>query len=200
MPEIQQTRYDQLLRRVAGIIGPGSKVGELITDLLPTFDVENMPAELLLLSGTRIAFGGGTLAGAAGTAPKMQLFNPAGSDHLITLTSVIASCDNGIVLRWGRTLTALSSGIGTETFRDSRLIITGLPVGEIRQEAAAALATATNQTLVLANSPLYISDPNDLIVLAPGEGWEIGSGNNNVQIYTSFVWRERTAEQSELQF
>ncbi len=45
--ELQQNRYDQLIRRVGGIIGPGSKVVEALGELFPVIDVENVPGELL---------------------------------------------------------------------------------------------------------------------------------------------------------
>jgi len=55
--ELQQNRYDQLLRRVGDLKGPGSKVNDVLQELFPTIDVENVPGELLFLMGTHIGLG-----------------------------------------------------------------------------------------------------------------------------------------------
>jgi len=196
--EVQQTRWDRIIRRVSGSIGPGSRVSETISELFPMLDVERVPGELLLLGGTSICHGGGTIAGAAGEAPTAQLFNPLDSGNLVTLTAVRITCDAITTLRWGTGVAVLGTAIGTQVFRDTRLILPALPVGQVRQRSAVALATATNQVVLPANTLLALKDPNDLAVLAPGTGFEIGSSVNTSRINYSFYWRERPAEQSEL--
>jgi len=105
--EIQQTRYDRLIRRVAGIIGPGSKVSEVLTELFPVLDVESVPSELLILAGTNTCFGGGQFQAMAGQSPKMGLFNPADSNTILVLTHVYVSTDTGNQnIRWGFPLSA----------------------------------------------------------------------------------------------
>ena len=200
--ELQQNRYDQLLRRVGGLIGVGSKVSEVITELFPMFDVENMPGELLRLAGTRICFGGGTLAAAAGVAATAVLENPGGSGMLITLERIDVASQQDITLRWGAIngFRATAVGIGTEIFRDLREFPPDQPTANVRQIAEVALASGTNQTRVRANQPWIIEAPNSVCVLAPGTSFEIGSGINNTSFFYGFSWRERPAEQSELQF
>lgn len=197
--ELQQNRYDQLIRRVGGIVGPGSKVSEALTELFPVIDVERVPGELLLLGGTRLAFGGGTIVGAAGQRPKAQLFNPVGSGQLITVTSVIASTQVADTLRWGVQPIQLSTGIGTETFRDTRLGL-ARPTGAIFQESAVALASGTNQARLIVNDPIHLDDENAIAILAPGNGFEIGLSLVANSLFYTFSWRERTAERSELSF
>jgi len=196
---IQQTRYDQLLRRVAGIIGPGSKVSEVLSELFPMIDVENVPAELLILAGTRTCAGGGFQGATAAQAVKFQLFNPVDSGHIITITRVLHSADSTQNHRWGRsTAVFATTRSGAGEFTDTRNDIVNKPVAEIRELSEAALANAANLIVVPANEPLVLENENSIAVLSPGFGWEIGNQAVNTGGSVSFYWRERVAEQSEL--
>jgi len=198
--EIQQNRYDQLIRRVGGLIGPGSKVSEVISELVPVFDVENMPGELLRLAGTRLCIGGGTLAAVAGQAGTAVLENPAGSGVLATLERVDYAASPGTIVRWGvqNGFRATAVAIGTEDFRDTRDVAPAFPVCNVRQITEAALPNGTNQTLSNNSVNFTLQPPNGVCVLAPGTSFEIGSGTNASAIFYGFSWRERVAEQSEL--
>jgi len=197
--EIQQNRYDRLLRRVAGIIGPGSKVSEVLTELFPVLDVETVPSELLILAGTNICMGGGVLAAAAGESPKMGVFNPANSNTIITITGFVVSTPSGnATARWGRNVTELGTIINTEIFTDTRNEINQRPVGRVAQESAVALANATGQTRILSNTPFTAKFPNDLMVLRPAIGFELGLQSTQGTIHTTFYWRERPMEASEV--
>lgn len=197
MAELQQTRYDRLVRRVGGIIGPGSKVGEVITELFPMLDVENLPAELYLLSGTQLAFGGGAIAGIGLQSPTAQLFNPAGSNVLVSITGFNLATDFNTLVRWGITTTPIGTAIGTEIIRDSRKFPPDFPVADVRQVTAVALASGTNQTRILASTDFNFSPRNGVAVLAPGTGLEIGVSDVGASLNYSFYWRERVAEESE---
>jgi len=197
--EIQQNRYDRLLRRVAGIIGPGSKVSEVLTELFPVIDVESVPSELLILSGTNVAFGGGTVTGAVGESPKMGLFNPAGSGAIMTLTDVrVSTSSGGTTVRWGLNSNQLATGISTQTFIDTRHPVGQLPTGEISSESAVALASATGQSRLPNSTPYHIDAKNDVAILRPGIGFEIGLLSTNSVIHAVFYWRERPMESSEV--
>lgn len=196
--EIQTTRYDQLIRRVAGIIGPGSKVAEVITELFPMIDVENVPGELLRLSGTFIAFGGASITGAAGQSGRVQLFNPADSGNLITVSHVDVGVDASQTVRYGVGTIALTTGVATQVHRDTRTPITQRPIGQIRTQSSVALAPATGQVRLLANSTFRVFDPNGVAVLLPGSGLEVGASNNATLVVATFFWRERVAQESEL--
>jgi len=196
--EIQQTRYDRLLRRVAGIIGPGSKVSEVLTELFPVLDVESVPSELLILAGTRTAFGGGNITSAAGESPKFGLFNPPGSNTIITLTRVIFTvATSNSTLRWGKNTNELSNLLSTQIFGDTRNPLANLPVGRISNESAVALANATGQAFILVRQPFVLENTNDLLILRPGIGFEIGLAGVAQQIAVTFYWRERAMETSE---
>jgi len=197
--EIQQNRYDQLLRRVSGIIGPGSKVSEVLSELFPMIDVEDVPAELLILMGTRTASGGTSVAAEAAVAPKFQLFNPDDSNVIITISRIIFSANTTVVARWGRsTAIFAATRLGNEEFNDTRNPVANRPVGELRVLAVAGLANGANQMRTLASDPIQIRNENSVAVLSPGFGYEVGSTTVNVGAAATFYWRERVAEQSEL--
>jgi len=196
--ELQQNRYDRLLRRVGGIIGPGSKVNEVLTELFPVLDVETMPDELLILSGTNTAWGGGTIQSIAGQAPKMGLFNPAGSNAIVTLTDVLFSSQAGTVtVRWGKNTNELTTVISTGIFGDTRNPFNQLPIARIGQQSAVALANATGQGRLGNNTILHLEAKNSLAILRPGIGFEIGIPDFAAVIFVTFYWRERTMEPSE---
>jgi len=197
--ELQQNRYDQLIRRVGGIIGPESKVGEVIPELFPTIDLEDPPSELQILGGTRIAFGGGFVGGVAAQAGRFQIFNPPASGHLITVTSfnfthgAVASS----IVRYGIVNVAIAT-VGTQRFADTRGVFTALPVGAINQVSSVALAPATGQFLLDDNTPGILQDRKGIFVLAPGTGLEVGMSVLNANAHCVFHWRERPALESEL--
>ena len=196
--EVQQTRWDRLIRRVSGSIGPGSRVSETISELFPMLDVERVPGELLRLGGTFIGFGGGSITAAAGQVPTAQLFNPAESGVLVTITSVHFSCGVDTVVRWGISTAGIGTEIATERFRDTRDLIPKSPVAQVRQRSAVAFANAISQSQVLAGVDFLLQGRNTVMVLAPGTGLEIGSNQLVSTIFYGFEWRERPAEQSEL--
>jgi len=195
--EIQQNRYDQLLRRVAGIIGPGSKVSEVLTELFPVLDVENVPAELLVLAGTRTAMAGGNLTSAAGEGVRMGVFNPAGSGHLVIVTKVIVSFGATQVMRWGRNTNELTTQTGVDVFTDTRMGLSR-PVGRFGQQSSVALAPATGSVVVESNTAFNLLNINELMVLSPGNGFDLGGTSSALTMRAAFYWRERPALESEL--
>lgn len=197
--DIQSDRYDKTLRRTGGIIGPGSKVAEVLPELFPMFDVENLPGELYLLGGTKLSFGGGSVVGVAAEHPRAQLFNPDSSGALVTITSVIASPRGGsATMRWGLRSTEIGVAIDTQLLRDSRNLLPAQPIAVVRQETAVAVANGTGQARSLNDSPFYLTDPNGIAVLAPGTGFEIGHDSTASGMRYCFYWRERQALESEL--
>jgi len=196
--DLQTPRYDQLIRRAGGIIGPGSKVSEALTELFPVIDVENLPGELYILTGTNLCFGSIAPTGAVGESARAQLFNPVGSGKLMTVTLAIVSVSTPMTVRVGVPFIPLTTGVGTERFRDARLGSAARPVGQIRQDSTVALTDATAQFRLLANTPILLTDGNGLAVLSPGSGLEVGAGTFATTIWVTFEWRERLALDSEL--
>jgi len=197
--EIQQSRWDKLLRRVSGSIGPGSRVGTSISDLFPVLDVESVPGELLLLSGTRICYGAVGVLANAGEIPEAILANPADSGLLITVTTIAVTSTTTQQIR-----TAIQSGVsGTlrdrQRFRDSRLVsVDSFPTGQIRSLSNPSVPAQDVEFGVIANDGVLFSDPNGLAVLAPDTEYVVAGLDLVSTIFATFWWRERAAEQSEL--
>jgi len=196
--EIQQNRYDRMIRRVAGIIGPGSKVAEVITELFPMINLEDPPAELHLLGGTVLGMGAADLTAAAAQFAKIQLFNPVGSNQIVTVTDLWFTGPGTSLTRVSRDTVALSAGIGTQVARDTRQIVTSLPTAQMFQESSVGFINANMIFRHLANSIVHIQSPNDLMVLAPGTGITCSNDTAQGRLVVTFLWRERPAEPSEL--
>jgi len=196
--DLQQTRYDQIVRRVGGIIGPGSKVSEALSELFPVIDVERVPGELLALGQTQICLGSSTLLSDAGESPRIQLFNPVSSGKLLAISTAFANTTIIQVVRFGTSIVALTNGVGTEVFRDRRLAAASRPVGQIRTDSLVALADAHGQYTSIANVPFVLNDENTVAVLPPGTGFEIGATSRASTLFATFFWRERVALESEL--
>lgn len=199
--ELQQNRYDQLLRRVGGLIGPGSKVSEVISELFPMIDVENLPAELYVLEGTALAFRGTNIVAGAGLVNASQLSNPAGSGKLITVTSITISLN-----LQGRVNISLLPGLlansnGNGEFRDRRIQAggPGAAIGNTRIETG-LVVNAGVPIQIQTETAFTLDDPNGIAVLAPGDRLTIGTVDVARRLIVSYFWRERVAEQSELQF
>ena len=200
MSEIQQGRYDALMRRVADLKGPGSKVNDVLEELFPMFDVENLPAELYRLANIELCMGGGFIAPVAAQAGRGQILNPAGSGKVMTVTQAGLTASGVGVIRWGRRDIPLTDNLSTQIFRDVRHPLPNLPTGQIRSQTSVALANANGQSHSLANTPFALKDPNGIAVLTEGTGFEIGFSTVNLNVTFYFYWRERVVEPSETNF
>ena len=198
MTELQQNRYDALLRRVGNLKGPGSKVNDVLQELFPTFDVENVPGELLFLMATKIGFASASKSATAGKKAGIQLFNPAGSGHLVTISTVLFSANADGAATMALTTTALGTNTGIPRLRDSRIGTGPSGVSQLRtsQDTTAGLS---GNFRVLANTNLTLTDVNSVAVLAPGSGLTL-IGQTDMGITVTFFYRERIAEPSELTF
>jgi len=194
--ELQTNRYDQLLRRVGDLKGPGSKVNDVLQELFPTIDVENVPGELLLLMGTRIGWAATSKSPTAGKKAGIQLFNPAGSGHLITISTSIISQNQNANVTWGLVIVALATNTGIPRLRDTRPGTNARGVSQLRTSADAVSLSAGVMRLG-SNQPIRIEDVNSVTVLAPGSGLSV-IGETDVVLTVTFFYRERIAEPSEL--
>ena len=198
--DLQQTRYDQLIRRVGGIIGPGSKVSEALSELFPVIDVENVPAELLALSRTALGQGSTLQNPSAGDNNISQLFNPVGSGILITVTSLIFSSNTLQGIEYATTETPLTTGTGNEIPRDTRSGVTGGIVGQIREVQQVGSLSPFGQIVVSPNVSVFLENERGLFVLSPGTGLSVGTTTVNTVMRVNYMWRERVALESELLF
>ncbi len=197
MTELQQNRYDQLLRRVGDLKGPGSKVNDALTELFPMFDVENVPAELLLLSGSRLC-AGNIFVGAGGATffSTTLLRNPAGTGIIARLIEVsVIAVQQNIVL--GPT-TDTAAILGLETFLDTRILGEGTALFVQGTNTIAAVGALFYTINTGADAAIIYRPPAAIAVIAPGTAFSIGAGLADTAIQVSYLWIERVAQPSEL--
>jgi len=198
LTQIQQNRYDQLLRRVADLKGPGSKINDALTELFPMLDVENLPAELLLLSGSRLCLGTVAIgSGGAGNFTHTFLRNPGGSGVVARVVQV------GV---WSSIVQTFHFGITTNS--DVASGDTAFADGRVFGEGTVVVTQGNNNLLVTGptffrkrhdtNFDTVFEPPVACAVLSPGTAFIVSSDTNNSGHNTSFVWIERQAQPSEL--
>ena len=198
--ELQTARYDNLLRRAGGLLGPGSKVTETLSELFPVFEAENLPAELLFLGGWITGMNTAVGAATVGETSRLQVFNPLGSGKIAVLTDAFLSIGSGtaIEINWQINETPFPV-IVTGITRDTHA---GFAVGTAL--ATGPLSTGNTPTAgrltVPANATFHFHVDNGIAVLAPGSGLEIGTSADNLALNVTWFWRERIALDSELNF
>jgi len=199
MADLQQTRYDKLIRRVANIVGAGAIVTETLQEVFPVLDLENVPIELLVLGGWRLAWRGTNNAGVSAQDRASQLFNPAGSGLIMSLERVDISSDTTQIFALRLDTTALSSSNGFGQFRDARAgdPITDAAAGNTRIQGNLTI-TANSAIHSLADTPLTLGGHRDVCVLMPGNGFTVGTTVKNTRLTVTYWWRERVAEAAEL--
>jgi len=199
--EVQQTRWDRLIRRVSGSIGPGSRVSETISELFPVMDVERVPGELLLLGGTSICHGAGAATGAVGEIPNLILFNPPDSGHLITITQIAVEADVAGRIRCELSQATSGAALDTERFREGRLVTAiTRPVGQLRSLSNPSQIEQQCSFDLIADVSTFFSDVNGLAVLSPDTKYVVATVTTASTVRVTFWWREREAQVSELQF
>jgi len=199
MGSIQQSRYDHLLRRTTAQYGGGSKLGEALEDLFPVLEVENTTSELLRATGWKLGASQRFRNPGAGTATRIQLFNPPGSGHLVVITQVLVGSEANDPVTMGPSFDALATLSVAGNQRDTREGVLRETVALNQTEDDALIASSVNIEL-LATPSFVLTDPNDVAVLAPGTGWRVGSTSVDRSLRVSFFYRERVAEPEELNF
>ena len=196
--DLQTGRYDQLIRRVGGLYGGGSKVVEALPELFPVLELENTTPELIALSGWRTAWQSTERPAMLGVASASQLRNPAGSGVLITVTELVLrvtpdtniQCETSNVL-FGTPVPGL--------FRDARF---GIPRGTAGQVASVDnVAVGGGLRIRLQDGvPFVLRDDNGIVVLAPGTNLDVGTTGPDILLTVNYLWRERIALDSEINF
>lgn len=196
--EVQQTRWDRLIRRVSGSIGPGSRVSETISELFPVLDVESVPGELLILNDIRLCWQSTERPGVVGQVSASQLQNPADSGVLISLSQVDFVTDINSIIQAEITETFTGTPV-TGLFRDGRLGIARETTGKVSSFDNVATGGGFRvrlQALVMQR----FKDENSIAIIGPGQAFQIGTATNNIRFTVNYFWRERAALPSELQF
>jgi len=199
MGAIQQTRYDELLRRTTGQYGGGSKVGEALEDLFPTIDVENVPIELLRATKWILGSAGLGRTPGAGLRARIALFNPVGSGQLVVLEKAYVVLSVAGQFDFGPIFTGLTTVSLQGAERDLREGAITPTVARIQHQDNAA-ASAFGLFQIPANNSFGIDVPKGIAVLAPGTGFQVAAFGVDVTMRCAFYWRERVALPEELNF
>jgi len=197
LTELQQNRYDQLLRRVGDLKGPGSKVNDALTELFPTIDVENVPIELLFLAGTRIAQGFTNIGPTAAVLSASALQNPAGSGQLVRLKRVAVFSDTAQLISGGPTTTLLGAN-GAKRLTDTRAGTTLSPTANVQLETRATVVANFFHIRVDGTNTVFWSPDDGIAVLAPGTSYAFTANVVNTSLDISYEWEERVGQPSEL--
>jgi len=200
MTEIQQNRYDQLVRRVANIVSPGSMVNDALNELFPVLEVETLNAELSLLTGWRLAFSSTSQVGLAANLNHSQLFNPAESGMLVVLERVDLRVGSAQTIEFALASAGLTNFTANQALRDTRPGITTLPVAQCRDVQQVAGIAGFGRFSLLTGESFLFEDKRGLFVLAPGTGITFATTVVNVSMNITYLWRERVAESAELNF
>lgn len=196
MSEILQSRYDQLLRRVADLKGQGSKVSDALTELFPMIDVENVPTELLVLSGTRMTMGFVAETAQGGTFSQAMLRVAGLTGVVATIHALGIFTPTAQSIGIGPSLNTLSTA-GAEAFTDTRVF--GAPtVGKVLSERLAAAGPTFFQLEANGTDGLIFYPPKGFAVVTPGAAFSVTTLTGATAIDVSFLWSERVAQPSEL--
>ncbi len=199
MSHIQQNRYDALLRRVADLKGGGSKVSDALTELFPMFDVENVPAELLLLGGSKLCVGGAQRGtGGVGTFQQTVLRNPVRSGIIATVLEVAVSSATAQIMNYGMTQNTFAIA-GQTAFADGRVFGEGT-VCSITSEGGLSVGPAFGRFRVNGSQSHIIHPVRALAVLSPNSGFVVSTTDDDTTFENGWTWIERIAEPSELNF
>jgi len=167
---VQQARYDGLIRRAAGLLGPGSKVSETLSEVLTA-----------------------TL----GETSRASLFNPAGSGRLVVLTDVYVSISPITNVAFATITTAFASAQTSGLPRDTRTTAnSGAKVSNLNTGNTGQIGSWAPED----NITWHGTADGGLFVLAPGTGIDFGTTGDNIGMRITFFWKERDALPSELSF
>ena len=200
MTELQQNRYDRLIRRVGGLIGAGSMVNDALTELFPMIDVESLSAELSFLSDWRIAFGSTLQVGVVANVNLSQIFNPAESGMIVVLERIDVTSNTNQLIEYALAATPLTGATANIAMRDTRRGILVAPVAQLREVNQLASIATFGLFLIQTNTNFTMEEKKGLFVLAPGTGLTFATLATDSSLNITYQWRERVAEPSELKF
>ena len=159
-------------------------------------DVENVPSELLLLSGSRLCMGRGTITGDALEFGQSMLRNPGGTGAILRLMliSVFSTTAQTITIGPTQNTYALS---GVEAFSDGRIFGQGT-VGKVLLESLLTIGSNFFHFQVNGADTVFFRPPVAFSIITPGTAFSVSTTNDVTQLDVSYFWVERVAQPSEL--
>jgi len=159
-------------------------------------DVENVPSELLVLSGTRLCMGTLSIAPGVADINQIMLRMPGGTGAIATIhsVSVFASLAQRIVL--GPTQNTYANP-GVEAFTDGRIF----GQGTTAQVLGEGLLVQGSTFFEIRNDSVrtdVFTPPRGFSVITPGNAFSVSCVIVNSRLTVSFLWSERVAQPSEL--
>ena len=161
-------------------------------------DVETRVPELLLLAGTRLAFGFANSPGVAGFVSSTMIRNPGQSGNIITVHELSIS-GFGQDLSAGVTLNTLGNS-GVVSYADTRVPVATTTVGQVLFAELLVAAPDRYRLRTDTGTQTIYRPPSGIAVLAPGTAYAVTGRALNSQIIVGYVWSERPALPSELNF
>lgn len=196
--DLQQARYDQLVRRVGALYGGGSKVVEVLPEVFPVLELEDTTPELLALSGWRMAWQSTERLSAVGNNSSSQIFNPAASGQIVAVTQVTLRTDKATNVQMELTTTQTGAPI-SGLFRDSRFGVPRSTVAQVSTIDGGAIGGGARIFMPI-DVNFVLRDDNGVVILTPGTGLDVGTVNTQIRLLVNYFWRERQAQESELNF
>lgn len=193
--ELTGGRYDNFVRRLGNLQGPGSKLTEIVPSAMPVLPVEGQPHELKRLARINTFQNGAITASGAGVSGYLKLRNPVGSGMIVTLRQMIVSfADTSTDWLLGITpVTAGGSTLSTSYVRRDSRCDTSSAANLITQQTTAS----GNTNAVRSTATGAVTFPLDFTIL-PGFEFVYEVLVTNKLTWPLLFWEERQAEASEL--
>jgi hypothetical protein len=198
--EILVGRYNRFIQKLLGLKG-GPPSPQLASEIAATFEVEQISVENRYLLSLD-SFGlGVTNAGVAGQLSTIKFRNPVGSNVIAIFEKISASTttpdDVDVQIGTDQTNGATVSPISTLNNLDSRSgrvssLILSLSAGA----APPSMATIFRGTFSTPTYEFIVFDHQE-VTLNPGRSIQLVSGTGNLNLKTTWKWRERLLEESE---
>ncbi len=159
-------------------------------------DVEQVPAELLALIGTRMAIGSSSENALAANFQQTQLRNPADSGFIITLLEVRVWSATAQTIALGPTQATFANA-SLRTLTDTRFFAQ-TPAGQVLDGVSLVLSPIFGRLRVDGTVESIFKPQKAVAVINPGSSFAVTCGVVNTNLVTNWNWQERVAQPSEL--
>jgi len=193
--EILTGRFNRTLQKMLQMKG-GPPASQLATEIMPVFELENLPVELRTLAQFERYFGGSLLVQGA-TTGGMQIRNPLTSNTICVIERIMLGATVASAFGMQKILDNTDLGVVISLKRvDKR---TGAPIPPIIFTQATGTGISPDQNfLVPANVMLdLVTTEHQELLLLPGERMLVVNTTANATMAVNFIIRIRFLEESE---